>query len=313
MSERATDAGTTAVRDVDILILSYNAADELCETLRGLTETPAFVAVHQGRIIVLDNASSDGSADMVRRRFPGIELISSTTNVGFGQGMNRLAIEATADHILLLNSDVVIDSDFLTPLLDALAERPEVIAAGPKLLWPDGRIQYSAVAYPSLRLELARAAAAICPWRLPLAERVVARYENHTRIERESHPWVPEFLWATCWLTRRSEFVSSGMFDAAFPIYDEDLDLCRRWARSGRKVLYVPGSKLIHVGGASSQSRQSISKLAYAARRTYYRRYHGKSVEFAFACVVNLTSLGFTLRHRLLATVKQVCRRWRHK
>jgi hypothetical protein len=268
------------VPTVDALIVSFNTREALRDTLTSLLRHPPPADVAKLRVSVLDNGSTDGSAEMVARDFPDARLEVSPLNLGFGRANNRLAQASTADYLLLLNSDMIFTEDIAGPLMRALGEDPRVIAAGPRLVHPDGRVQYSAHRLPTLTYEFAQAIRGRRLGRVigPVFDsqkRIDAVHESDLTDER-ADPRTPEFLWATCWLVRRADVTAEGLFDEGFPMYDEDLDFCQRARRRGRTFRYVPGAEVIHLGSLSTKSSAEKLRLSTRARHRYYRRHHGR-------------------------------------
>jgi N-acetylglucosaminyl-diphospho-decaprenol L-rhamnosyltransferase len=268
---------------VDILIVSYNTRELLAECLESIeSHRPPEERVKLG-IKIFDNASSDGTADMVAERFPTVELTRSTTNEGFARASNTLAQASRADYLLLLNPDTVWITDVIEPLLDALRTDTSAVIAGPRLILPDGEVQLSSQHTPSLSYEFA------LPLRGTRLGRVGSAWDAARIIERarQEHlresrtPRHTDFLWATCWLIAREEVRRHGLFDPGFPLYDEDLDLCTRLRRAGRTIIYRPDVELIHIGGASSTSAAKF-KLMRAARTHYYRVHRGRVAAMAY-------------------------------
>jgi N-acetylglucosaminyl-diphospho-decaprenol L-rhamnosyltransferase len=140
---------------IEALFVSFNTRDTLRDALSSLLRHAPPADTAALRISVLDNGSSDGSAAMVAEEFPEARLHRSAVNLGFARANNELARTSTADYLLLLNSDVILTEDVVMPLLGALLEDPRVIAAGPRLVYPDGQVQYSAHRLPTLAYEFA--------------------------------------------------------------------------------------------------------------------------------------------------------------
>lgn len=264
---------------MDVLIVSFNAKEQLWVTLATLLAHAPQRSRLELRVSVYDNASSDGSADMVADHFPQVTVLRADTNRGFARAMNALATRSSAEYLLLLNSDVIVERDLISPLVTELNARPDAVAVGPRLVYPGGAIQYSANHFPTLTYEYAKLIKGTRVGRLLRglfdSEAVVRRVHQIAETERRSLPWEPDFVWATCWLLRRSDVVARGLFDETFPLYDEDLDFCMRARAHGRTMLYVPGVELVHLGGTSSTS-DSKRRLMITARRRYYRRHYGR-------------------------------------
>ncbi len=274
----------TSTPSVDLLIVSYNTRELLRDCLTSVRQhmpDPRDLAL---TVSVLDNASTDGSADMVADAFPDVRLVRSDVNLGFGGGTNRLAATSAADYLMPLNSDTVWTGDVVSPLLEVLRADPAIAIVGPRLVWPDGRLQLSSQQFPTIGFEIALALkgtkAARMPFGLWDAESVIGRvHQQHE--PADGPPRDTEFLWATCWLLRSDDFPDGEIFDDGFPMYDEDLDLCKRLRARGRRIVYVPSIELCHVGGASSTAR-SKQALMRRARLRFYRRHAGSLAGAAF-------------------------------
>jgi N-acetylglucosaminyl-diphospho-decaprenol L-rhamnosyltransferase len=285
---------------IEALIVSYETRGLLRQTIMTLLENPPPAEVATLTVAVIDNASGDGSAEMIEQEFPTTRLVRSERNLGFAAANNRLAETSTATHLLLLNPDVIVVEDFVTPLLVALDTDPSAAVAGPRLSSLDGAPQYSSERFPTLRFELARALrgtkAGIALRRLFDPDEVIAASREHALLEsRETRH--AEFLWATCWLAAREEIVLHGLFDERYLIYDEDLDFCRRLRQRGRTALFVPGAHLVHLGGASSTTAAKEAMMQ-RGRERYFRDHHGRlsALIYRFA-LVPLTSLKRASRH----------------
>jgi len=280
---------------VEALIVSFNTRDTLRDALTSLRghRPPADVA--EVRIGVLDNGSSDGSADMVEQEFPDARLLRSTVNLGFARANNQLARTSTADYLLLLNSDVLLTEDIVTPLLRTLLDDPQVIAAGPRLVYPDGQVQYSAHRWPTLAYEFAlvlrerRLARMIRP--LFDSQRIIDEVHEATLTDQRADHRTPDFLWATCWLIRRPDVIDHGLFDETWEMYDEDLDFCRRARQRGRTLRYVASTELVHIGSVSSGTGDARRRLMKRSRRRYYRRHQGPVAAGLYAAAVPAVEL----------------------
>jgi GT2 family glycosyltransferase len=273
---------------VEALIVSYRTRELLRETIMTLlTHAPPSSTVTLS-VAVFDNASDDGSADMVASEFPAIRLIRSRENIGFAAANNELARTSDATYLLLLNSDVVVAEDVITTLLDALIADPSAVIAGPRLTSLDGSPQHSSQSFPTARVELARAlhgtrvGIALRP--LFNTGRIIAQARQHALLESRV-PRRTEFLWATCWLITREEVQRHGLFDEGYSTYDEDLDFCRRLHERGRSALFVPGAHLVHLGGASSPTSAKTTMMQ-RGRRRYFDEHTGAVCAFLYRFVV---------------------------
>jgi N-acetylglucosaminyl-diphospho-decaprenol L-rhamnosyltransferase len=272
---------------VDILIVSYNGRDELAACLASLDRFPPSSSGLRTRVRVLDNASTDGSPEMVATRFPGVALERSDCNVGFAPANNRLVATSDADYVLLLNPDTVLTEDVISPLRAVLDSDPRIAVAGPRLVSPDGTQQPSGDRLPTLRYELARnlhgtKAESLLRPLIDLPATLAASRQLHLQDARA--PRAVEFLWATCWLARTADARRYGPFDEYFTTYEEDVDLCRRLADDGRIAMYVPSVSLVHVGGASSDPERK-RRLMHEGRGRYYRRHGGLPAALTYRAI----------------------------
>ena len=274
---------------VDVLIVSYNTCGLLQDCLVSIEEHLPPADEIDLRVSVFDNASSDGSAEMVAQSFPAFNITRSDVNEGFGKANNRLAETSTADYLLLLNSDTVWRSDIVTPLLRELRSQPDAAIVGPRLIFPDGRVQLSSQLAPTLAYELAVALKGTKLRHLgPFwnASRVIEETRQSALMESTAARRT-EFLWATCWLMSRADVERYGLFDPGFPLYDEDLDACNRFRAYGRAIVYKPEVELVHVGGASSNADVKLA-LMQNARARYYRVHRGRVAELLYRVVIPL-------------------------
>jgi len=224
--------------DLSLCLLNWNTKDLLRGCLRSLLDT------QQGfngtlEIIVADNASEDGSADMVRREFPRVNLIQNQRNLLFAAGNNVAARHASGRYLLFLNSDTLVDCAELGKMVAFLDEHPRAGACGPAELDSQGRVQNS------------RPPPYHSPWYLlcGLVGLSWKRFFPPLPADRAvSVPWIS----GACLMVRRSLFEDVGGFDERFPLYGNDNDLCAVIRRSGHEVWYLPHCSFVHLGGGSS-------------------------------------------------------------
>jgi GT2 family glycosyltransferase len=224
---------------------------------------------------------------MVSSRFPEARLLRQAGNLGFARANNLLTASSTADYLLLLNPDTVLVEDAVTPLLRVLLSDPQIVAVGPRLVFPDGSLQPSSQRFPGLDLE---AASLIRGTRLGRvarrwfdAEAVVER-SRQLGPSQDPRPRDTDFLWATCWLIRRADVAPGELFDPRFSTYDEDLDFCRRHRDRGRRIVYVPEVTVVHIGGQSSRPELK-RRLERRGRAHYYRQHGGLARSLAFVAL----------------------------
>lgn len=253
---------------VDVIIVSWNVRD----LLRGcLTSLRAQGVPH--RVIVVDSASSDDSAAMVRAEFPEATLIACADNIGFVKG-NNLALRALpgdAEHVWLLNPDTVAQPGALAALVAFMETHPRCGLCGPKLVNPDGTLQHGAFAFPGL-MQLA----------IDVIPRLQARLRDSALDGRYSaaryagaafrigHPL------GAAMLARAMAVAQVGLLDEGFEMYCEEVDWARRMADAGWQIWCEPRAVVTHYGGASSgQASARAERLKWASRRRYYQKHYG--------------------------------------
>jgi len=255
-----------------VVILNYNRADLLADCLDSIFAAPTRCAL---AVWVVDNASSDGSPAMVRRRFPRARLIVSPTNGGFAHG-NNLALReildaAPPDYVLLLNNDTVVPTGALDGLVDYLESHPEVGVVGPKLVLPDGSLDLACRrGFPTPAVAFYRMAGLA---RLFPRSPRFARY-NMTYLDPDVETEVDSVVGA-CMLLRASVIREVGLLDETFFMYGEDLDWAFRIKQFGWRVVYYPRVVIHHYKRAASTRRAIPSIRAfYDAMRIFHRKHY---------------------------------------
>jgi hypothetical protein len=254
-----------------VIVVSFNTRELLRECLLALRRH-LHAAPHE--VLVVDNASKDGSADMVASEFPDVRLLRSAENLGFGRA-NNLAMEAArGDVFLLLNSDAQLVDDSLAGLVAALRARPDVGVMGPRLVQPDGALQASAYRFGWLRLialEELGLYKLLSPRRR--AEALLGGYWDHAA-EREA-----DWLVGACLLVRREAYARAGGFDPAIFLYGEEEEWCERIRRAGLRVVFRPDARVLHVGHASARELlgdEGRVRRCLAAADRHVRRREGR-------------------------------------
>jgi N-acetylglucosaminyl-diphospho-decaprenol L-rhamnosyltransferase len=248
-----------------VVIVSYNGRADLERCLRSLVDR---TAPFPTEIVVVDNGSTDGTLDLVRRDWPAVRAIAAEGNVGFSRGTN-LGIRATAsDLVLLLNPDTVVPDGQLQVLVRALLAHPEAAAAGPRLVDADDRPELSFGPMVSpwgefTQRRLVRAYDAGQPW-------ATARVERETR-QAGTRDWVS----GACLLARRADLDAAGLLDERFFMYTEDVDLCAAFRARGRAVRFVPEATVRHVRGRSGATAPAATeRRRRESHVAFYRKHH---------------------------------------
>jgi GT2 family glycosyltransferase len=228
--------------DLSIIIINWNTQamlrDCLNTVMAGLDGLTADV-------MVVDNASSDGSADMVTAEFPSVHLIRNAKNMGFAAANNQALRIATGRHVMLLNSDTLVHGDVLPRTVAYLDTHPHVGVMGPRILNSDGTTQVSATAFPSLGMLRLQT----------LGLTRFARFDRYrmTNWDRRDEREV-EVISGCAMLIRKSAMEQVGLLDDDFFFYGEETDWCRRFAAAGWAVVYAPVGEITHFGGGSVRS-----------------------------------------------------------
>ena len=233
--------------DLSVVIPSYNTRDLMEQVLRTVAEASTGIAV---QVIVVDNASRDGSVEMVAEKFPDVELIRNDRNLGFGAANNVAFRRVRGRYVLLLNSDTIVRPDTLRTMVAFMDDHPEAGAAGCKILNPDGTLQLeSRRGFPTPSAAFYKLSGLS---RLFPNSRRLAHY-NMTYLDPEELSEV-DALSGSFMIVRRQVLEELGGFDEAYFMYGEDLDWCYRMRAAGWKIYYVPSTEIIHFRGESGRA-----------------------------------------------------------
>ena len=239
---------------VTIVIVSYNTREDLARCLDSLRDSPP-AATHE--IVVVDNGSTDGSADTVRR-FPNVRLIESGGNVGFARA-NNIGIRATVSvNLLVLNSDTVVPAGAIDRLLGEFDANPDVAVVGPRIVDGQGRAE----------LSFGRMIG-------PLNEFRQKRLGQGSVDELTRRRGYPDWVSAACMLVRRADAEAVGLFDERYFMYTEDVDFCAAIRGRGRKVLFAPEIDVVHLRGRSAATAPGETNAAYRRSQiAFYEKHH---------------------------------------
>lgn len=231
---------------LSILIVNWNTRDLLARCLEAVRTS---VTGLSAEIIVVDNGSADGSAQLVRERFSEVRLLTNDRNRGFALANNQAHEASRGDLVLLLNTDAVLTPEALRALLGSLTHDTKLAGAVPRLVNPDGSTQvgYHRDRVTPLRLLGAMLHNAHLWTRNPWARAYLLLDDDLHRARQVPQPA------ATCWLLRRSAIEAAGglFVSAPFPIHFNDVELAERLARVGRRTVLVPAASVLHAGGAT--------------------------------------------------------------
>lgn len=265
---------------ISILIVNWNVRDLLRACLVSLRTFAA--STHSQHIVVVDNASSDGTVEMLHNEFPDVHCIANTSNRGFTGGNNdglawieknrqSSILNSQSDYILLLNPDTEVTAGDLDALLAYADAHPDVGVVGPQLRYPDGSIQSSRRRFPTLFSAMIEST-----W---LQTLLPSRWLDgfYVRDRADNQTSVVDWVMGAAMLVRHSAYAKVGGLDEHhFFMYSEELDWCRRIVQAGWRVVYHPAAVVIHHEGQSSQ-QVSARRMRYFNRSKvrYFAKHHG--------------------------------------
>ncbi|AFY91600.1 glycosyltransferase family 2 protein [Chamaesiphon minutus] len=253
---------------ISIILVNYNGAEFLAECLNSLAK---FINA-DCEVIVIDNSSTDNSVEIVRTRFTWVRLICSEVNLGFGKA-NNLAVERSqGKYLLFLNTDTLLTENTPQILAAYLDREPDVAAIGARITFQDGSYQLSSGMLPNLAIEF------IDKIRYGLDRKWHGLVAN---IYNKQYSTIREVGWVTgaCLMIHRDIYQRLGGFDPAFFMYFEDKDLCKRVRDLEFKVIYYPGTSIIHLLGGSSKNITKNINNYYRDSQLYYYQKHLNEIQ----------------------------------
>lgn len=250
--------------DLSIIIVNYNGGGHLEDCLRSLTEHPPHVPTE---VIVVDNASTDGSAARVSA-YAGVRLVQLSENVGFSAGNNAGIRASGGAYLLLLNNDTIVPPGAIDRLLERLRADPSAAIAGPRLVDAAGRVELSFGSMISPLVELRQKIVGALHDRGfgPVSRWIDRRAHRERQVD-----WVS----GACLLVRRSAAEEAGLLDERFFLYTEDVDFCASVRAGGWKVLFTPAVEIVHLRGRSRATAARLSTAAYRrSHLAFYEKHH---------------------------------------
>lgn len=231
------------VLDLSIIIVSYNTKDLLRDCLLAVYRTVRGLSFE---VVVVDNASADGSVEMVLVEFPNVRIISNDENLGFARANNQAIALVGGEFVLLLNSDAFLREHTIDKLIAYMREHPGVAVSGPKVLKVDGTLQSKGECFPYIVksvIDLLRMATILGK------EKLAELFPNYYWDENVSRP--VDWLLGCCLMVRREVFDRVGLLSEAFFFYGEETEWCYRVRRAGYEVIYVADATVVHIGEGS--------------------------------------------------------------
>jgi len=269
------------ILQLSIIIVNWNTRDLLRACLESIYREVRNVSFE---ILVVDNASADSSAEMVRKEFSSVNLIENTVNAGFGRANNQAYRQSRGEYVMFLNPDTEIHNQAPEKMIDFMKAHAEAWLVGPRAVHPDGTLQVSWCYFPSLAMvwtngvPLKEAMAMIPLFRKILKSDAIYTNAGYTLPQSISSRPV-DYLLGQCLMTKRSVLEQVGVFDESIFMYEEEADLCYRIHQAGGQVWFVNEAEILHY------ERQSIKQLPnelkeearwfIQARTHFFKKYKG--------------------------------------
>lgn len=248
--------------DLSIIIVNWNTREMLAGCLRSIEDCRLKIedSGDQTEVIVVDNGSADGSAEMVSIRFPWVQLIKNSTNAGFARANNQGMAVAQGRYVLLLNSDTFVLPGALRAMADFMDAHPDIGALGPQLLNEDGSKQGSYADFPTLPSAL-----------------LGTDFRHHARPYPGGQALEVDAISGACMMVRRETVEAEGGMDEEYRLFVEEVDWCYRIRKAGWLICHFPGAQITHLLGRSRRQRSFFSYLnLHRSRLLFFAKYYGR-------------------------------------
>lgn len=288
---------------LSVCIVSWNTKELLKKCLSSIYRHPPGC---EFEVLVADNNSSDGTADMVEKDFPKVRLIKNRENLGFAAANNIEFKQAKGDYLLILNPDTEVFSGSIDTLVKFLDNNKETGVVAPKLVNSDGTLQRSCMGFPTLGAMVMRQLflEALMPFN-PYTKKYLMTDFKHDVTREVDQPM------GACLLTRKAIIDKIGPFDGNYYMFFDEVDLCFRIKKAGWKIFFTPGSTVMHHGGTAVRkwSPLRLSKIWTSSRNYYFKKHYGNFVLFALYLADALkTLLIFAVIYLLYRLLKYLVR-----
>jgi GT2 family glycosyltransferase len=265
--------------DLSIVYVNFNDGRNLEASLASLEANPPDF---EHEVLVVDNASTDGSRDLIIRKFPSVRWMANAENEGFAKANNKGARESRGAYLLFLNTDTIVPAGALDRLLGRMKAETRAGAAGPALVRDKGcqvsfgnRVSFVAQFFQKAFLN-------------PYYKATLRRRRTTRNVG---------WLSAACLLCRRPAFEAAGGFDERFFIYFEDIDLCYRLRKAGRTLLFIPEIEVRHEGGSTTAPRRAESRFEYRRSQLYfYAKHNSRTSDRLLRFYLRLNVLALRIR-----------------
>lgn len=293
---------------MSVIIVSYNTESLLAPVLKALEAGQGELRL---QVIVVDNASRDGSVEFLKKEFPNVELVQNPVNEGFGRANNLALPMIRGRYVLLLNPDAFVSSATLSKSVKFMDENDRCGVMGVKLIGEDGALKPSCCYFPT-------------PWNVALKMTRLDGFFPNTRFV-EDMSWDHASVRACDWvpgcyyMVRRVVIETVGLFDPRFFLYCEDVDHCCRVRDAGWDVIYYPFSQVVHIGGQSAKAfdgptddNRQVPTLFTESWLLYLRKHHGLAGMLSIAFLTILADVSAAFKRTILRDKKQARERLKH-
>jgi len=269
--------------DLSVIIVSHNTRELLALSLDSLLTNLASSPLGY-EVIVVDNASRDRTVEMVRERFPQVKTLANEENLGFAAANNQGFKVSNGNYLLFLNPDTLVRGEALQLMFQFLVSHPRAGMVGPKLLYPDGRLQHSAFSFPTLPM--------IFLDFFPLNHRLIdsrlnGRYPK--ALYEAGEPFPVGHPLGAAMMVRRETADQVGPLDEGFFIYCEEIDWCLRMKRMGWEIFCLPQAEIVHyVGKSTGQFREAMYVELHRSRYRLYEKHYSPAFRFMARLIVEM-------------------------
>jgi GT2 family glycosyltransferase len=249
---------------LSFILVNWNTKGHILEALRSIVDT---VHDYRHEIFVVDNGSTDGSPEAIRKTFPRARLIRNEENLGFARAVNQALTQARGSYCMLVNSDARLTEGAIKTLTTFMEENPDVGIAGGQLMNEDGSRQNSIAPFPSLATELLnkRLLRILFPRQYPGKERDYPA------------PLDVDSLVGACIIVRCQAIDEVGMLDEGYFFFMEETDWCLRLKKQGWRISFVPQARILHLQGASASLAKAEARIEYyRSRYRFFTKWHGR-------------------------------------
>jgi len=265
--------------DISIIIVNWNTKELLLQCLNSIIQEKNGIELE---IIVVDNASTDGSAGEVRNQYSTVKVIQNDTNLGFAKGNNIGIKQSSGRYICLINSDVIVMSECFRKMIVHMDANPSIGMLGPRLLWPDSSLQPSCKNFPSVwnNLCMALGLNRLFP-HSKLLNGEHMQYFAHNVISNV------DALAGAFLMVRKAVIDKVGTLDEDFFIFGEEIDWAKRIHDAGYEIIFFPYAEAIHfVAASSSKEPIKFYKELHRSKLKYWKKHHNKSSQAGFKLIV---------------------------